>query len=320
MLSKQALSKVVMLNRSQHTAKKRGAQRNKPRAQRKRLSALEVLARFKQVLSYLGMGGAIALVALAAITWMPAVKDWWSVPMTDIAFIGYTGGEFIGANTGGVSEEELLELALPLMGGSYWQLSVEQMKLAIESHPWVRRATVSKRWPAKVIVGIDEYVPVARWNEHQLMSMTGELFKVSNVDAYKDLPQFSIHWADHSEAVKVREMVERFNQYQTLLEPLSLEIKQMGLRTMDNVWLDIEGGLRIELGTQDHHKRLQRLIDFCLQQGVEQIQDWQVVDLRYVNGISVREKSAYVHSEQDINQMLGSAELQLTDRFEVNYG
>lgn len=309
-----------MLNRNQHNAKKRGAQRNKPGAQRKRLSAREVLERFKQLLSYLGAGGAIAVVALAAITWMPAVKDWWSVPMTDISFVGYTGGEFIGANTGGVSEEELLELALPLMGGSYWQLSVEQMKYAIESHPWVRRATVSKRWPAKVVVGIDEYVPVARWNEYQLMSMTGGLFKVSNVEAYEDLPRFRIRWADRSDAVSVREMVERFNQYQTLLEPLSLEIKQMGLRTMDNVWLDIEGGLRIELGTQDHHKRLQRLLDFCLQQGVEQVQGWQVVDLRYVNGISVREKSAYVQSAQEINQMPGSANIQLAGGFEVNYG
>ena len=309
-----------MLNRSQQTAKKRGAQRNKPRGQRTRLSTSEVLARLKQVLSYLGLGGAVAVVALLVITWMPAMKDWWSVPMTDIAFVGYTGGEFIGANSGGVSEEELLELALPLMGGSYWQLSVEQMKHAIESHPWVRRATVSKRWPAKVIVGIDEYVPVARWNEHQLMSMTGELFKVSNVEAYKGLPQFSIRWADHSEAVNVREMVERFNQYQTLLEPLSLEIKQMGLRTMDNVWLDIEGGLRIELGTQDHHKRLQRLIDFCQQQGIEKVRSWQVVDLRYVNGISVREKNAYVQSAQDINEMLEPGYFQLADRFEVNYG
>lgn len=292
-------------------AKRRGAQRKKTSAQRSSFSFKAALAQAQRWLSYLGLAGVVAALAIFVITWMPAVKDWWSVPMAEINFVGYTGGEFVGANSGGVSEEELLELALPLMGVSYWQLSVDQIKSAIETHPWVRRATVSKRWPAKLLVGIDEYVPVARWNDDKLMSMTGQLFRVVNVEAYANLPQFIVHWAENSDDQTVREMVQRFNRYQSILEPLSLEIKQIGLRTMDNVWLDTKNGLRIELGTQEHEARLERMIRFVIQQGIEQLDAWESIDLRYVSGISVREKLSYSQSAMEVSDLLATSYLNL---------
>lgn len=298
---------------SERTVKKRGAERNAGSSVNKRFRFS--LGRAKRALAFLGFGGVLASVTLLAIMWMPPVKQFFSIPMTNIEFVGYTGGEFVGANTGGVSEEELLELAIPLIGGSYWQLSVEKIKQAVETHPWVRRATVSKRWPAIVVVGVDEYVPIARWNEQVLMSMTGELFEVSNVTAYSRLPHFKLNWGDSENPEMVRGMVERYNRYQNLLEPLSLQITQMGLRTLDDVWLSTEGGLRIELGSQNHEQRLQRMVQFCLQQGVESLQAWKSIDLRYAKGISVSEKvlASKFHTD-DVKHSSSQNPLQLTGR------
>ncbi len=285
---------------SKRSVRKRGAERSASQSPQRSYSFRKLYRGSRVLLGYLGFGGVLAGLALLVMFSMPPVKQFLTVPVTDIAFEGYTGSEFVSASTGGVSEEELLELALPLMGESYWQLSVEHIKRAVEQHPWVRRATVSKRWPAKVIVGVDEYVPVARWNDRYLMSMTGELFEVANVEVYRDLPHFILGWEDSGNALLVREMVDRYNRYQSLLAPLALQITRMGLRTMDDIWLETENGVRIEMGSQDHEARLQRMVTFCLQQGLESIQSWQSIDLRYAKGISVRKAEDVADSRDSV--------------------
>lgn len=67
--------------------------------------------------------------------------------------------EFTGAAR--TSEVGLRHLVDVRNGTTIWGVDLERAERGAESHPWVRDATVRRRWPDAVVVEIEEYVPVA---------------------------------------------------------------------------------------------------------------------------------------------------------------
>ncbi len=272
---------------------RRGAKRKQmPQTETAPLARSFTAPNLLTALRRLGMGGLVAGLAVASISAWPVVRDWASVPMSEIQFSGYSGGEFSGYSDYGASEEELLGLALPLMGESYWELDVEKIKRAVETHPWVREATVSKRWPEKVIVGVDEFMPVARWNDNQLLSMRGHLFAVENIEAFSHLPHFSVPWRAVPSRDTIQLLADRYNDYQRQLAKAGLEITEMNYITPHNVALTVNTGLNLFLGTSDHQQRLQRFVNFVGRLQPGQLQELATVDMRYPDGIAVSSHAA----------------------------
>lgn len=56
---------------------------------------------------------------------------------------------------------ELRHLADLPNGTTIWSVDLEAVARGVERHPWVRRARAVRQWPDRVVVDIEEYVPVA---------------------------------------------------------------------------------------------------------------------------------------------------------------
>lgn len=277
---------------------RRGARRKQaPKSRRRPVSSTFSAEALQSGLRRLGLGGLLGLLAVGIISAWPLARDWAMVPMSEIEFSGYSGGEFSGGSVYGASEEELLELSLPLMGDSYWELDVEKIKRAVETHPWVREATVSKRWPEKVIVGVDEFSPVARWNNTQLLSMQGHLFAVENIADFSHLPHFSVPWRVTPNRETIQVLVDRYNRYQLELANAGLEISEMNYITPQNVVLTANNGLTLFLGTTDHLRRLSRFAGFVDRLELGYLDKVATIDLRYPDGIAVARRVV----EQDVS-------------------
>ena len=243
------------------------------------------------------------------------------MPISEIQFTGYSGGEFADGEQLGAAEDELLEIAFPFLGDSYWNLSVEELRSAVESHPWVRQATVSKRWPEKVWVGVDEYVPVARWNQGYLLSMNGDLIGAEVGNAYDHLPLFSLPWVLTPKADQVRALVRQYNDLQSVLNTLAMQIQELTMLTTNNLSLRLVGGLEIHLGTAGHRERLQRFVRFSESLGLEELAKLETVDLRYPNGVAIRQRSSVKDvSQQDFSLSGGQQIVETKRRGEVLNG
>jgi cell division protein FtsQ len=167
--------------------------------------------------------------------------------------------------------------------GTFFTMNLDRARGAFARVPWVRSVALRRQWPQRLEVTIEEHVPLARWNEGELVNTQGEAFAADYNDV---LPQFE--GPDGTSA----QVAGRYGEWKGTLSGLGL--------TLDGVRLSPRGGWRlaartaagplaIELGREDPTARLDhfataygRTIDTLARSGTR----IEHVDLRYRNGFA----------------------------------
>lgn len=173
--------------------------------------------------------------------------------------------------------------AMQSMGGSMLTLDLAQVRAAVKEVEWVREATVSRRFPGTVLVGIEEHEPFARWEaaegaeDDQLVSVQGEVFSAETEDKLPTLggPKDS-----------AREVLAAFQSFRAdaLQAGLALAAARLSAR---RAWtLTLDNGTTLALGRNDAQPRLARYLR--VQAAIAGLrQSGLRVDLRYANGIAL---------------------------------
>jgi cell division protein FtsQ len=239
------------------------------------------------------------LMALSAVSFslMTAVDKLQSVPVGELVLTGYTGGH----SAVGASKNELLALVDTQLDRGFWQLDLLQLKANIESHSWVRQAVIRRQWPNQLVIGIDEYVAVARWNKHYLLSATGDVFLPSEIAAFSHLPRLKVASlrADQQQRPSretIKEAVTWFNQFQKPLTYYGLSVVEQAQLDDGDFLLLLSNGLTLVLGADQLTSRFDRFLTLLDGALIEKLDDIEVIDLRYVNGLSVLWRS-HIDSE-----------------------
>ena len=220
-----------------------------------------------------------------------AVRAVQAVPVGDVLLLGVDETSSASPGSSSIGRDEVLALAGEQLQLGFWQLDLQTLKQAIEQHQWVRQAVVSRRWPNHLVIGIDQQLPVARWNTSQLLASSGVLIDVGNNASFAQLPQFTIQ-REAASRLQLEQLAKQFNQMQAPLLQRGLQILRFGQAGSGDTWLQVDGDelaepLRIELGIANTAARLQRFLAFYDRQvGIDRMQLARV-DLRYPNGLSV---------------------------------
>jgi cell division protein FtsQ len=172
------------------------------------------------------------------------------------------------------------------MKGTFFTADLAEAKQLAESLPWVRRAQISRRWPGTLVVRIEEHVPLARFNDTQLVSVAGETFTVNLDDVLErgQLPQFV------GPVGSAALMVRRFSQLQGWLKPLGFVPRQLQLSDRLSWSVALSSGVAMELGrdsTPDAVEQRVRRLVVSWPQAVAALGAPSRVDLRYPDGYAV---------------------------------
>lgn len=169
--------------------------------------------------------------------------------------------------------------------GTFFTLDLDSARAALREVPWVRHVALRRQWPSRLEVTIDEYTPLARWNDTALVDTEGEVFAA---DYNGELPQF-----DGPEG-RAPELTSRYREFRDVLAPLGLALTALRLtpRGSWSLTTSHDGGvLAIELGRNQPSERLARLagtwpktIGALMRAGTTV----DYVDLRYRAGFAAR--------------------------------
>lgn len=224
----------------------------------------------------------LVLVASAALVagvgiWLMRVP---ALPVQKVVFVEPL------AHTRRAEIEQILPQALQ---GNYFSISLEQVRAALETLPWVRRAEVRRVWPSRLEVAVEEHLPFARWGEGkgELVNTFGEVFVAPLADdAAQKLPAFA---GPPGTAAEVMLHFARFND---LLRPLRDKAVAVSLSPRLAWQLRLESGVLIDMGREQAKSpvatRLKRFVEFYPEALARQQLRPAVVDLRYPNGFAMR--------------------------------
>lgn len=183
-------------------------------------------------------------------------------------------------------------VALPELKGNLFEIDLAAARRAFEAMPWVRHATVARRWPDRLVVEIEEHVPFAVWSDGRGVNTFDELFAVNGaeLDQYGDLPNLD------GPIGTERRVAQRFRQLRSWLAPLALEPVAVELSSRFAWRADLAGNngraVAIEFGREQSdatlEQRAQRLVSAWKPMLARFGRLPNAIDLRYANGFAVR--------------------------------
>ena len=179
-----------------------------------------------------------------------------------------------------IQEDEIRKVVIDYMGVGFFRFDVNELKLRLEKHPWVKEASIKRLWPESLGLSLTEYTVIARWNESELLSQGGGVFQPMDLSNLQSLPQ--LFGPANSES-RVMEQYHAFNQ---ILFSADLKLTSLKLTARGSWDLVVNNSMKIKIGRRELVERLERFKDFYERQAIAD--DIVNVDLRYGNGIAIK--------------------------------
>lgn len=226
--------------------------------------------------------GLLALALLASGLWWLAQR-----PVFTLKVIRMEG--MADASLRHVNPATVRSTAIPRIRGNFFTADLETVRLAFETVPWVRKASVRREWPNTLIVALEEHMPLGTWGaDGRLLSMKGDVFIANLAEAEEDgdLPAFS--GPDGSE----KEVLARFNELHAWFAPVNLAPDSVQLSGRYAWSVKLNNGMTVELGREQSRttlkERVERLVAIYPQL-LARLQDRiESVDMRYPNGLALK--------------------------------
>lgn len=182
--------------------------------------------------------------------------------------------------------------ALPSLVGNFFTLDLEDAQRAFEAVPWVRRAVVQRVWPNRLVVRLEEHVPVALWTAadgtEKLVNRQGEVFDANLGDVEDDdLPQLSGPDGSSAHALSLLQRLA------PVLQPMDERVERLVLSDRGSWQVLLDNGARLELGRGDDDQVLARTAQFVATVGevvARYERPLEYADLRHHTGYAVRLK------------------------------
>jgi cell division protein FtsQ len=178
---------------------------------------------------------------------------------------------------------------LPRIRGNFFTANLNSVRAAFETVPWVRRASVRREWPNKLIVTIEEHEPLGTWGEDgRLVSVKGDLFTANMAEAEEHGELAEFEGPDGSE----KEVVARFRDLHQWFAPAKLMPEALHLSSRYAWTVRLNNGMTVELGREQDQVMLKARVDRLVgiyPQLLARLEDKiESIDMRYPNGLALK--------------------------------
>lgn len=187
------------------------------------------------------------------------------------------------------------------LAGNFFTVDLDGVRTSFEKLPWVRNASVRRRWPDGIEVEVEEHVAVARWQnrsgEGRLVNRQGEVFAASmpvadGHDGARGLPVFA------GPEGSAAQLLARHQEFSRILLPLGRQVERVSMSARQAWQLKLDDGLVLELGRdqekQTLHERLTRFAATYAATRSHFTAPIAAIDMRYPNGFALRSKPGTV--------------------------
>lgn len=187
--------------------------------------------------------------------------------------------------------------AIPQIRGNFFTANLHAVRGAFESVPWVRKASVRREWPNRLIVSIEEHQPLGTWGDDRLISVKGDVFTANLAEAEEVAELMELSGPPGSE----KDVVNRLEELRTWLAPIGLVPEAVHLSSRYAWSVRLDNGMLVELGREQTRTTLQervaRLVALYPQLAERLPDRIERVDLRYQNGLALKATGLTVAGE-----------------------
>lgn len=163
--------------------------------------------------------------------------------------------------------------------GNFLTLDLDRVRRDVAALSWVKEADVARRWPAELVIRVDEHAPLARWGRRSLIDADGVVFAG---EVQGELPHL---FGPDEHAARV---VEHYHKLVQALMPIGARPSEVRLSPRLAWEVQLDNGFKLELGRADFDERLQTFLTAYRVELHNFATNALVVDLRYKRGLALK--------------------------------
>ncbi len=250
--------------------------------------------------------GAIGLILLVALSVFGSrlAQDPDRFPVTNVDILGTVDYE---------DRDALIAVVQEFTGAGFYSLDIDSVRRAVDELPWVAHARVSRVWPSRIEVRVEEHEPTARWNDDSLISKRLELFTPPQLQL--DNPRYA-QWSEVFSTLPLISgapgrhgvLLDTFRDYEARLARVGLTIGVLNEDSRGSQTLELSDQVTVKLGYEKRDLRLNRFLDVydrlagsaSTSIDNESSRGPTTFDMRYSNGFALGG-----YGRRDIAQQLG---------------
>jgi cell division protein FtsQ len=234
--------------------------------------------------------GLCALMLFLAGVWLLMNR-----PMFTLNVIQIEGSEGVDGSGSGVlkhvNQQIIRSTALRKITGNFFTANLDNARRAFELVPWVRKASVRREWPDRLIVTLEEHTPLGTWGEDgQLLSVKGDVFTANLAEAEEDTKLLEFSGPPGSE----KEVLAHYQEFKDWFKPIALVPEAVNYSGRYAWLVKLDSGLEVQLGREENNTMLQervaRLVQVYPELNSRLPGKIESVDLRYPNGLALKAK------------------------------
>ncbi len=252
--------------RTSKKGKARGASR---RQEKKRFRFNLSLGPFLQVVMV-----SVSVLVLASIVFV--VEQTFNAPVDNVVIKG---------SFERLSRGELTAIIAPSIRVGYLTVDLQEIKENLEQLPWVRRASLRRKWPHTIEVRVLEQEPYVRWGTHSFLNNQGQVFSPKEP---VNVALVSLHGPEGMQL----DLMHRFERLQQRLKAYGLLISEYRVDRKDAQRVMLSNGIELVFGRSDSDGKLDRFVKIYRSELIDRVQEIGKIDVRYTNGLAVQWRSS----------------------------
>lgn len=238
--------------------------------QPQKAAGLSLRARLSAAMPWAMLMSALLLVG-SAVIFLPRLLDAW--PVSHVKVDGVTTE---------VRQQQLSARLVDLLAGkNFFTVSLGDLRDRADSLDWVASAEVARRWPDTLVLTVHERVPVAVWNDKQLISNQSVVFAALAEYDTGSLPHLS------GPNQQVEQVMNYYHSISQALAGLGLGVKRLEVDARLTARLTLDNGLLVVVDRDDFAFKLQRFARLYSKVLTRDGRSVKRADLRYADGVAV---------------------------------
>ena len=176
------------------------------------------------------------------------------------------------------------------LNGNFFTVDLVEIQQSVANLDWAEEVFISRQWPNKIIIHVEEFKPIMRWSEGGLVMNQGQLIK-TDIDSLKDANLLNELPSLDGSPMDLPEMMAKYALWQFVLNSLGINIEELSLSDSAAWTLKLRTAddemFTLYLGTENPDARFHRFIRLHTQ-GENYFQYLAYIDARYPNGVVVK--------------------------------
>lgn len=217
------------------------------------------------------LAGSALLAVIMTVIWLPQIMD--EYPLQEV--------RVEGVNDERRQQEVQVALSGLLAGQNFFSVPLAALHKQVSELGWVADAEVRRHWPDRLVMKVEERVPVAVWNNSLLVSSSGEPFHGLSRYEVDDLPRLS------GPSARLDDVMGYYHSMGRVLGSIGLGISSLDVDSRLTARLVLDNGITLVVDRDHYAGKLRRFVRLHEKLQADDQRRPERVDLRYADGMAV---------------------------------